>query len=196
MPRPGLTAILAAVIAAATIAGCGDGSAGPRRSASQPASPRDGVAPAALPPGYQLAAELPTVVSHRLGAVGYRCEGPGRQLAVAGAGATEFIRFRDGSGRVRLAGDLNSGVARGRMLRSLRQSVQIILAVEPGTAVVEVHLDLARAPCEVTRMRLRVDSSWNLRPASAHARRLQRLGQLALKPHPVIGDGSSANSRR
>ena len=141
--------------------------------------------------GFKPAADLPTVVSHRLGRVGYRCNGPRRQLAVSSSGATEFIRFFDGRGRVRLAGDLDARVAHGPSLRTLRQSVQVILAVESGTAVVDVRVELARAPCEVSRMRVNVDSSSNLRPGSLRARRLDRLARLALAPHRKLGPNPS-----
>jgi hypothetical protein len=177
------------VAAAAAIVGCGGGSGGDGSPAgtSRPAPPPAGPGAAPLPPGYQLAADLPTAVSHRLGRIGYRCDGPRRQLAVASSGATEFVRFFDGRGRVRLAGDLNAGVARGPSLRTLRQSVQIILAVEPGTAVVDVRLGLARAPCEVETLRVRVDSTQNIAPRSRRARRLDQLRGLALRPHRDIG---------
>jgi hypothetical protein len=180
--------MLLAAAAVVALAGCGGGSStNGSKATSEPPPPSGASSPAGLPRGYQLAADLPTVVSHRLGRIGYRCDGSRRQLAVTSSGATEFIRFLDDTGRVRLAGDLNRGVARGPLLRSLRQSVEIVLAVEPGTAVVEVRLDLARAPCEVSRMRIKVDSSSNLRPRTPHARRLDRLAQLALRPHRDIG---------
>jgi hypothetical protein len=106
---------------------------------------------------------------------------------VTSSGATEFIRFFDNSGRVRLAGDLNRGFARGPLLPSLRQSVQIVLAVEPGTAVVDLDVAFPRAPCEVQQMRVRIESDQNTSPGSPRERRVGRLGRLALKPHQNIG---------
>ena len=190
----GARAGLLVAAAVAAVAGCGGGSSTSRGSGSTtgsgPASPPV-AAPADLPAGFKLAADLPTVVSHRLGRVGYRCNGPRRQLAVSSSGATEFIRFFDGRGHVRLAGDLDARVAHGPSLRTLRQSVQVILAVESGTAVVDVRVELARAPCEVSRMRVNVDSSSNLRPGSLRARRLDRLARLALAPHRKLGPNPS-----
>jgi hypothetical protein len=182
----GATGKALAGVAAMAIAGCGGGSGGPGHGVgARQGRPQRGVGEQ-LPPHYRLAVRLPTVVSHELGSIGYRCAGPRYGLAIGGpVAATEFARFRDSNGGVRLAGNVNHA-ARGPMLRVRRQSLEIVVAVEPGTAVVDVEVEFPRAPCEVQRMRVRIASNQNVQPGSPAERRVDRLGQLALRPHQSI----------
>jgi|SRR5919201_1919698 hypothetical protein len=175
----------ALLIGAVAVTGCGGGTSSNNGGGPHLRGPERTFG-AKLPPHYRVAVRLPTVVSHELGTIGYRCAGPRRGLAIGGpVEATEFARFRDASGRVRLAGNVNHS-ARGPMLRSLRQSLQLVMAVEPGTAVVDLDVAFARAPCEVQQMRVRVDSNQNAPPGSRREVRVDRLGRLALKPHRNI----------
>jgi hypothetical protein len=173
------------------VAGCGGGDGGSSHGGGTHLRGPERVFGAQLPPGYHVAVRLPTAVSHELGTIGYRCDGTRRGLAIGGpVEATEFARFRDASGRVRLAGNVNHS-ARGPMLRSLRQSLQLVMAVEPGTAVVDLDVAFPRAPCEVQQMRVRVDSNQNAPPGSPREVRVDRLGRLALKPHRNIDSNGS-----